>query len=273
MAVYSDETERKQVEEALKESEDKYRVIFEEGPQGILAADIETRGLLYANPAVCRMFGYSRVELELLNIKDIHPDNSLDLVMSEFESQARGEKILSHGLPCLRKDGSTFYADIAAAHTIINGRNCSLGFFTDVTDRQQAEEALHKSEEKYRNIFNNAQVGIFRTGISDGKVLECNHRFARTYGYRSREECIADFVASEHYLDPAVREKMLVSLMEKGEVNDFEACFFRKDGGEVWTRFSARVYPEEGYLEGVGYDITEEKKALEALREGVGAEA
>ena len=51
------------------------------------------------------------------------------------------------------------------------------------------------------------------------------------------------------------------------EINDFEACFSRKDGEEVWVRFSAKVYPERGYLEGIGYDITEEKKALEALRE------
>jgi two-component system cell cycle sensor histidine kinase/response regulator CckA len=78
---------------------------------------------------------------------------------------------------------------------------------------------------------------------------------------------LADFVASEHYADPTVREKMLASLIEKGEVNDLEACFSQKDGEEVWTRFSARVYPEDWYLEGVGYDITEEKRALEALRE------
>ena len=132
--------------------------------------------------------------------------------------------------------------------------------------QKRVEEALRESEEKYRSIFNNAQVGIFRTRISDGKVLECNDRFARTYGYETPEECIDDFVMSERYTDPGIRKKMVASLMEKGEVNDIEACFSRKDGDEVWIRFSARAYPEDGYLEGVGYDITEEKKTLEALR-------
>jgi PAS domain S-box-containing protein len=137
----------------------------------------------------------------------------------------------------------------------------------EISDRKEAEEALRESEEKYHNIFNNAQVGIFRTRISDGKILECNDRFARTYGYKTPEECMADFVISEHYTDPSAREKMITSLMEKEEVNDVEACFSLKDGDDVWVRFSARAYPKEGYLGGVGYDITEEKKALEALQE------
>ena len=132
---------------------------------------------------------------------------------------------------------------------------------------KERTETLRASEEKYRNIFNNAQVGIFRTSISDGKVLECNDRFARTYGYKTPEECKANYVLSEHYTDPGTREKMLASLIEEGEVNNFEGCFSRKDGEAVWTRFSARAYPEEGYLEGIGYDITEEKRGLEALRE------
>jgi len=137
----------------------------------------------------------------------------------------------------------------------------------EIFERKQAERALQESGEKYRNIFNNAQVGIFRTRISDGKVLECNDRFARTYGYKTAEDCIDDFVVSEHYSDPGTREKMVASLMEKGEVNDREACFSRKNDDDVWIRFSARAYPEEGYLEGVGYEITKEKRAFDALRE------
>ena len=136
----------------------------------------------------------------------------------------------------------------------------------ETVERKRAEEALRESEVKYHNIFNNAQAGIFRTRISDGKVLECNDRFARTFGYKTPEECIDDFVVSERYTDPGAREKMVASFMEKGKVRNREACFSRKDGDDVWVRFSARAYPEEGYLEGVGYDITEEKRALEAMQ-------
>ena len=124
-----------------------------------------------------------------------------------------------------------------------------------------------KSEEKYRGIFNNALVGIYRTRISDGKVIECNKQFARTFGYKTPEACMADFAVSGHYLDPEARQKMLDSLMEHGAINNYETRFSGKNGAEIWIRFSVRVYTDEGYLEGVGYDITREKRALEALRE------
>jgi PAS domain S-box-containing protein len=133
--------------------------------------------------------------------------------------------------------------------------------------RKKIEGELRKSEEKYRNIFNNAQIGIFRTRLSDGKVIECNERFARLYGYETREDCMSDFVASEHYVDPRSRQRMLDALMERGSVCDFESSLCDKHNREIWIRFCARAYPDEGYLEGVGHDITREKMAMEALRE------
>ena len=138
---------------------------------------------------------------------------------------------------------------------------------SDALELKVVEAALRKSEEKFRNIYSRVQVGIFRTGLSDGKVLECNDRFAKTYGFDSREECLSDYIVEEHYVDPGTREQMLAQLMEFGEVNDFEARFYRKDGQIVWVRFSARSFPEEGFLEGFGFDITREKEAEEALRE------
>ncbi|MFH1627626.1 MAG: PAS domain S-box protein, partial [Pseudomonadota bacterium] len=174
----------------------------------------------------------------------------------------------THEYRFLHKDGTYrwIYDELRLIYDVDGKPTDIVGNWMDITDRKQAEEALRESEEKYRNIFNSAQVGIFRTRISDGKVLECNDRFARTYGYETPEECMADFVVSEHYTDPGTREKMVASLMEKGEVSNLEARFSRKDGDDVWVRFFARAYPEEGYLEGVGYDITEEKRALEALQ-------
>jgi PAS domain S-box-containing protein len=137
-----DITERKQAENELRESEESFRVLFEGSTQGILATDIETRRFLFSNPAICQIFGYSEEDFKELSIADLHPKDSLDSVMSEFESQERGEKPISFALPCLRKDGTVFYADISGASTIINGRKCTVGFFSDVTKRRQAEEEL-----------------------------------------------------------------------------------------------------------------------------------
>ncbi|MFC1886879.1 PAS domain-containing protein, partial [Thermodesulfobacteriota bacterium] len=131
---------------------------------------------------------------------------------------------------------------------------------------KKAAETFQEGEEKYRNFFDNALVGMFRTRISDGKVLDCNDRFAINYGYKSREECIDKFVVSDHYVDPGTRKRLMIHLRENGEINNFEAYFYRKDGAIIYVRFYARLYPERGYMEGVGFDITDQKLAEEALR-------
>jgi PAS domain S-box-containing protein len=135
---------RKKVEEALRRSEEMYRVLFEGSTQGILAADIETKRFVFANPSICRMFGYSEREFWQLGIADIHPKDALDHVMSEFDSLMRGMKPISSDIPCLRKDSTLFYADVGGSGTIVQGRRCGVGFFADVTARKRAEQKLNK---------------------------------------------------------------------------------------------------------------------------------
>ena len=135
---------RKKVEEALKQSEEMYRVLFEGSTQGILAADIETKRFVLANPSICQMLGYSEEELRQLGVVDIHPRDSQDRVMIEFTHLVEGKKRISSAIPCLRKDGTIFYADIAGFNTIIQARKCSVGFFADVTASKWAAEELRK---------------------------------------------------------------------------------------------------------------------------------
>jgi PAS domain S-box-containing protein len=119
----------KRMEEALRESEERYRVLFEGSIHGILAADIETKRFVFANPSICQMLGYSENELVHLSIADIHPRELLDNVIKEFNCLIQGRKLMSSGLPCLRKDGSIVYADIAGSVIEIRGRKCAIGFF------------------------------------------------------------------------------------------------------------------------------------------------
>ncbi|GAG48602.1 unnamed protein product, partial [marine sediment metagenome] len=136
---FMDITEGKQAEEALTEAEARYRALFEASPDGILIADIETRKFKYANPAICKMLGYSEEQLTKMGVNGIHPEDKLEHVVAEFEAQARGEKTLAEGIPCLRKDGTILYADINTTTVLIGGRECNVGFFRDITERKQAE--------------------------------------------------------------------------------------------------------------------------------------
>ncbi|MFH2142597.1 MAG: PAS domain S-box protein [Bacteroidota bacterium] len=144
-----DITEQKKVENTLRESEARYKALFNCAAEGILVADLEDKKFRYANPAICRMFNYSNEEIIGLGVNDIHPKESLNLVLAEFDAQAKGAKTLAHDLPCLRKDGTIFYADINTTPIVLDGCNCNIGFFSDITQRKlAAEENKYLLQEK-----------------------------------------------------------------------------------------------------------------------------
>ncbi len=134
-------------------------------------------------------------------------------------------------------------------------------------DRKQAEKALSESEETYRNLFQNAQVGLFRTRIKDGKFLESNEQLAKMFGFTDRDEFIAECVTFQKYALSRTHGKILEEIKEKGKIENLEVQFCRKNGSVFWVRFSAIILREKGFIEGVAEDVTEQKIAEEALRE------
>jgi PAS domain S-box-containing protein/putative nucleotidyltransferase with HDIG domain len=185
--LQEDITRRKQVEEALKASmealaasEKRYGTIFESAAEGILIADIETRQLKYANPAICRMLGYSQEELVEMAVGDIYPKDSLKYVISEFEAQAKSGKTLSEGLPCLRKDGTILYADIKTAQALLDGKKCNIGFFTNVTERMLAEEGRRQNTEKLLKAMGDTiKAMVMTVKIKDPYTSDHQQRVSR----------------------------------------------------------------------------------------------
>jgi PAS domain S-box-containing protein len=140
--------------------------------------------------------------------------------------------------------------------------------FMDITERKKSNEALKKAEKLYRNIFMNAQVGLYRTDIKTGKMLEANDALAHFIGYNNREELLADdYNIAEHYVNPEDRQKMIKLITEKGEIQNYEAPFSALDGSVKWIRFSAKITPDKKSIEGVSEDFTEEKTVKDALKE------
>ena len=144
-----------------------------------------------------------------------------------------------------------------------------LGTFQDITDRKQAEEALGESEERYRQIFENAIEGIFQSTL-DGKILSANPAFARMFGYDSPELVMREVtdMAAQLYSDPGERAVITSMLMEKGMVSGIEVRFKDRDGTPIWVSLNAHVVRNENgdYLEGTTGDITERKRAEAALQ-------
>jgi PAS domain S-box-containing protein len=137
---------------------------------------------------------------------------------------------------------------------------------THLDYRKQAEEALLESEEKYRNLFNNAEVGIFRSSLAESEALEVNRRFLDIVGM-TREETIGKSSVNL-WVDPKEREEMLKELLANGSVSAFEYKMLNKRRGEVRNCLtSLRLYREQGILEGSILDITDRKQAEKAVQE------
>jgi|GEM_PF-2381397 len=141
-----------------------------------------------------------------------------------------------------------------------------------VIDRKRVEETLREREEKYRSLFENAVEGFFRSTPA-GRFLNVNPAFARIFGYGSPEELISTIsdISEQYYVHPHDRRRYMEILREQGTVENFEINARRKDGAAIWISNSTRaIVDKSGNIvcyEGIVEDITDRKRAEEALRE------
>lgn len=244
-----------------KRAEQKFETYVTSSPTAVFTCN--TLGdYTFANPAACKLLGYPHEELLGMNINQIaHPDNFQDN-LDTFPRLLQGERVHQE-ISMQSKSGEKIFAILDA---VMLDNETIIGFCTETTERRKAEEALVTSEKTYRNLFQNAQVGLFRTRITDGKILEGNDQIATMFGYCSREEFIREYTTSGNYVDQGTRERMLEQIEKEGFVENFEARFFRKDRTILYASYSARIFTEKGWIEGVVEDVTERKKAQQALQ-------
>ena len=173
-----------------------------------------------------------------------------DLIVKRRDPDGREQWIRTSGMPFFSGDGE-----------FLGYR----GSASDVTEYVEAQQKLRENDKKYLEMFNRAHVGLARTRISDGELLEANDYLAKIYGYADREEILAEVTPSERWVDPAARERMQAEGLETGGSRDLEVQHTRKDGSVIWIRLSTSYFPDLDYLETTNVDITERKQAEERL--------
>jgi PAS domain S-box-containing protein len=181
LGTVQDITEHKRAEDKLRESEEKFRTIFDNANEGVLIADIATKKFFEANRSICEMLGYTKEEITNLSVNDIHPEKDLPHVLEEFEKQARGEKKIAKGLPVMRKDGGIFYADICAASITLGGKHYAVGIFHDITEQRRTEDALRSSNEFIKNILDTVDEG-FIVVDRDFRIISANSAYCSQTG-------------------------------------------------------------------------------------------
>ncbi len=244
-----------------------YRELLERIPAVTYLAGFGESGVWhYVSPYIESMMGFTpeqwRAEPDLW-FRRIHPDDRTRALEEERVSRATGRALRSEYRLIARDGAEIWVRDEAFLVHDEHGEPYWQGFMIDITDRKHAEQGLHDSEVRYRSLFDNLPMGLYRS-TPDGELLEVNRALAHMLGFPSREALLA-VGASDLYIDPADRERWRSLLETENTVRDFEGQLKRADGGVIWMRDSARVIRDrdEGvlYYEGVVQDITQRKQA------------
>lgn len=224
--------------------------------------------IVFVNLATESMFGYRLEELLGKPFPMLIPGRfkllAAEFYETFFSRHGQPEGTLQREISCLRKDGSEFPAEISSS-PIETLQGTVVGVAVrDITQRKEAEEALRQSEERYRTLFENAPVGIYRT-TPDGRVLAANPALVRMLGFSSFEEMAAANLNSDNYGPEYPRGQFIEKIEKQGGVAGLEFVWHQKDGAPLLIRENARCIRDESgntlYYEGTVEDITERKRA------------
>ncbi|MEE9913320.1 MAG: PAS domain S-box protein [Deltaproteobacteria bacterium] len=271
LGIARDITERKQAEEALRESEKKYRELVDFLPISLFEMDLQGN-VTSANPAIFELFGYESADLEngLKADQMIVPDD-LPRFGGNLQRLIGGDKKGTSEYRGVRKDGSTFPFLVFPSVIIRDGKPVGIrGAIIDLTERKRVQEELQKSEEKYRGILNNIEEGYYETGLA-GDFTFFNDSLCRIWGY-SRDEILD--MGYRKYLDKA-SEKSIAGIfhgvLATGTPARFHYQLQRKDGARKWLEASISLIRDPSGLpagfRGLVHDVTERKKMVDAIRQ------
>jgi PAS domain S-box-containing protein len=273
VAVMHDVTKLREVEAALREREEYFRSLIDNAMDVVTILDA-TGTVRYASPSIRRVLGYAPEEFLARNIFEfIHPEDRERISRIFFENIPKTGLVLTVMIRLLHRDGSwrtmesvchnrTDHPSITGV--VVNSR--------DMTEREEAEEALRISEDKFRTIFEQAPIGVALIDSLDGKIYELNQRYAEIAGRSVEEMKTLDWMSITHPEDvQADLDNM--ALLNTGKISRFAMTkrYLRPDGTSVWISLTVvRIKitdPKCPRHLAMIDDISESKKAERALRD------
>ncbi|HUJ12395.1 MAG TPA: EAL domain-containing protein [Thermoanaerobaculia bacterium] len=256
--------DQKRQETALRENERRYRQMFENNRAVQLILDPDSGAIIDANVAASEYYGWSVERLRSMKIWDINllEQEHIRREMANAARQDRSVFEFRHRVA----NGAIRDVEVHSGPVEIGPHRYLYSIIHDVTERRQAEKALAASEEKYRNIFNFASVGIFQATV-DGRLTTANNALARMLGYDSPDELLRMNLA-EVYLNPEERHADLIAHAASGEVAETQVLWRKKNGTPLWVQINAHMVHDEDeppLFESFVYDITERRMAEQQL--------
>jgi PAS domain S-box-containing protein len=223
-------------------------------------------GVITEKPSSASVVADTDLKVLTMNTKDIGPYKDSDSSIYQHIIYRVFSMILADKLTLTTQKAQQFESTNRiltdqAQELVAAKLELDLQFMTSL----RMEKKLAESEDRYRKLFNNAQVGLFRTKIESGEILECNQYIVDIFGYDTPEEVKKAIKSLEIYANKVDRENMLIELAKEGEIVQKPMLFKKKDGTIFWGSYSINIFNDQGFIEGVLVDITEQKMAENLL--------
>ncbi len=278
--VIRDIAERKRAEEALRESEEKLRLIFNTIPHVVSILDMNLR-CTYISPSIERLMGYTPEEALTLTLDQLMTPESLQIAVKAYQEDLEQEQapdFSSHHVRVLELDAYHKGGSLIPFENTItflrDDKGVPIGIVilsTDISERKRAEEALRESEDRLRNIIEGTQALLLRVDVN-GTIIYANDATAEALGYKTAAEIIGRLYLDFVYSDD--RRRVLKSMIHQAEARKPSSIHeFRvvdTEGRVKWFSFLSTLVIKNGQfvgMTGVAQNITERKQAEEALRE------
>ena len=269
--------ELKRAFEALRESETKFRLLFERSADAILLLD-PTKGLRFSdcNDAAVQLLGY-RTKEEIIRLEpggvstEFQPDGQRSIAKAA-EVVKTAIRNGSHRFEWRNKraDGRVIISEVAMTAVQMAAQPLIVTVARDVTERKGAEEALRQNQQLLASILENVSEGIYRSSPERGLIF-ANKAYLRMFGYASLED-LRSVPRENLYADPADRRKLLEQLERTGAFGSEEILYQRKDGTTFWGLASSMAVYVPGtqvidYHVGAITDVTDKKSAEDQVRQ------
>jgi len=261
------DTKRKKAEEFLL----KFRMGIERSGDAVFLTDPDGT-IVYVNPAFENIFGYTKEEAIGKTPRILKSGTLNQEYYKNFWNDLLTKRPVIHEIVNKTKDGRLLSFE-ASVNPIINEQGEIIGHLAierDITERKIAEQALSESENRFRSLYENSTIGIYRT-TPDGMILLANPTLVNMLGYLSFEDLATRNLEKDGFEPTYERKQFLEQIESQNEVKGLESAWICKDGSVIFIRESARAIREANgkilYYDGTVEDITERKRVEETLRE------
>lgn len=265
--VVRDITERVQAEQAMRESEERYRALVEQSSDGIFLIDPQSKRILEANPAYQKLLGYTNAELTELTLYDVVTSDDQSIDLNVHSALTKGHHVIGERQH-RRKDGSLVNVEASVNLISYSGKKVLCAVIRDITERKQAEQAVRRSEKRYRELFENANDLVYTHDLQ-GNFTSLNKAGERITGY-TREEAMGMNISQVIVPEQLEKAREMIARKASEEVATvYELDIISKDGRRVPLEVSTRLIYQEGKpvgVQGIGRDVTERKRVEAELQ-------